>query len=583
MAFTSGFFNSLKGDRKYNAEQVSEIFDGILKDGIIPSQGQLFDVNTANNGMQITVGTGRAWFDHTWSKNDSVMVLTVEVSDITRPRYDTVVLEVNHEDDVRANSIKIIKGVAAVNADKPILLNTERVKQYPLAHILVRAGTEEIRAADIENMVGRSPTVFATGILETVPIDDLWSQWKGEWEDWFANIKLQLSGDIVTNLQYQIDQLQSIVKEISDMIDVQWVTHNDILTSGGTFTNPTDKNLVVSVKCFGGGGGCGGGGGTVYPQGNGYACGGGGGGHMASGTYTLTPRQSVNIVIGTAGSNGSPRTSSTAAGTDGTNGGTTSFGNYLSANGGTAGKGTFGGSGGTGGGGASASVYGGGTWSYHGGSGGDGSYGGGGGGSHVISTYATDGNGKGGDGGIHGGGGGGGGKMYGIAWANASSGGSSIGQGGFGGVGGDGARGSSGTNGINTNSMNLEFKGSGTGGTAGTFTSSNTSGGSGGGGGGGYGGNGGNGGANNSSFGGGGGGGGGYGAKGGNGANGSGGGGGGYGGSGGNGSAQSTSVMNGGYGGGYGSSNYGRGGAYGTAPMVGCIIVAYTTKELVVS
>lgn len=205
MAFTSGFFNSQKGDRRYNAEQMSEIFDGILKDGIIPSQGQLFAVLSANNGMQITVGTGRAWFNHTWSKNDSIMILTVADSDITRSRYDAVVLEVNHAISVRSNSIKLVQGNPDTNPIRPSLVNTDEIKQYPLAYIHVKAGVSEIKAEDIESMIGRFPTVFATGVLESVSIDSLWAQWKGDWETWFSGIKLQLSNDVVTNLQYQIE------------------------------------------------------------------------------------------------------------------------------------------------------------------------------------------------------------------------------------------------------------------------------------------------------------------------------------------------------------------------------------------
>ena len=35
MSLTSGFYNSLDGDRTYNAEQMSELFDGIINDGIL--------------------------------------------------------------------------------------------------------------------------------------------------------------------------------------------------------------------------------------------------------------------------------------------------------------------------------------------------------------------------------------------------------------------------------------------------------------------------------------------------------------------------------------------------------------------
>ena len=41
MAFTYGFFNSLNGDRKYTAEQLSSIFDGLITDGVFDSIGDI--------------------------------------------------------------------------------------------------------------------------------------------------------------------------------------------------------------------------------------------------------------------------------------------------------------------------------------------------------------------------------------------------------------------------------------------------------------------------------------------------------------------------------------------------------------
>ena len=64
MAFTCGFFNSENGDRKYNAEQMSAIFDGIIADGVFTTIGDHMAVS-AGTGMQVLVGTGKAWFDHT--------------------------------------------------------------------------------------------------------------------------------------------------------------------------------------------------------------------------------------------------------------------------------------------------------------------------------------------------------------------------------------------------------------------------------------------------------------------------------------------------------------------------------------
>ena len=39
MALTYGFYNSLNGDRKYNAMDISRLFDGLIKDGVFMSIG----------------------------------------------------------------------------------------------------------------------------------------------------------------------------------------------------------------------------------------------------------------------------------------------------------------------------------------------------------------------------------------------------------------------------------------------------------------------------------------------------------------------------------------------------------------
>ena len=64
MAFSYGFYNSLNGDRKYDSEDISRMFDGILMDGIVGAVGDTFAVN-ASSGTVVTVASGRAWFNHT--------------------------------------------------------------------------------------------------------------------------------------------------------------------------------------------------------------------------------------------------------------------------------------------------------------------------------------------------------------------------------------------------------------------------------------------------------------------------------------------------------------------------------------
>ena len=91
MAVTSGFFNDQGGDRKYTAEQFTSLFDGIINDGVFPSYHDALHV-TAGSGMQVVVGTGRAWFDHTWTENSTALVLEISAASSTQNRIDAVVL-----------------------------------------------------------------------------------------------------------------------------------------------------------------------------------------------------------------------------------------------------------------------------------------------------------------------------------------------------------------------------------------------------------------------------------------------------------------------------------------------------------
>lgn len=205
MAFTCGFFNSENGDRKYNAEQMSAIFDGIIADGVFTTIGDHMAVS-AGTGMQVLVGTGKAWFDHTWNVNDAAYPLTIAASDVTLSRIDAIVLETNHSDSVRLNKLRVVQGTVASSPAKPTLTNSEKVHQHPLAWVTVAPGVTQIAASAIENAVGTSACPFVTGIIATTAIDDLFNQWNGEFDEWFDNLKAQLSDNVVANLQKQIDE-----------------------------------------------------------------------------------------------------------------------------------------------------------------------------------------------------------------------------------------------------------------------------------------------------------------------------------------------------------------------------------------
>lgn len=225
MAVTYGFYNSLNHDRQYDANQISSLFDGIINDGIFFSLGTHMVV-TPGSGMAITVGSGRAWFNHTWTDNDAPIILLVDPASSTPDidRIDAVVLEVNASDDVRANSIKIISGAPGTTPVAPTLTNAGNVHQYPLAYISVPYGLTAITAGEITNMIGvTAGTPYITGPLETLTMDELVAQWESQFNTWFNEMKDQLSTDAAGNLQNEIDALPKVIARQGGS-DTNWNT-----------------------------------------------------------------------------------------------------------------------------------------------------------------------------------------------------------------------------------------------------------------------------------------------------------------------------------------------------------------------
>lgn len=224
MSITCGFFNSLNGDRKYDASQMSSIFDGLIIDGVFASIGTAFAVKAAG-GLTVNVGIGKAWFDHTWTVNDAVLPLTAPEAEVLLDRIDAVVLEVNATESVRENTIKFVKGTPSSAPVNPTLENEGNVHQYPLCYIYRKYGTAVINQADITSMIGTESTPFVTAILQTISLDELLGQWQNEL-DLFTAAQEQEVSDWIANEESGFttwfDQMKADLQSEQAALD-QWV------------------------------------------------------------------------------------------------------------------------------------------------------------------------------------------------------------------------------------------------------------------------------------------------------------------------------------------------------------------------
>ena len=266
MSVSSGFFNSLNGDRKYNAAQMSAIFDGLIIDGVFASIGTAFAVKAAG-GLTVNVGIGKAWFDHTWTVNDSILPMTAPEAEVLLNRIDAVVLEVNGMESVRENTIKFVKGNPSSAPSRPTLTNEGNVHQYPLCYIYRKYGTAVINQADLPPLVGTESTPFVTGILQTISLDELLGKWQDELDrftdarsqevdDWIA----QEESDFTTwfnNMKADLQQEQAVLDQwiASEQADfLAWYNQMKDQLSGdvaGNLQLEIDKEEVKRILLVG--------------------------------------------------------------------------------------------------------------------------------------------------------------------------------------------------------------------------------------------------------------------------------------------------------------------------------------------
>ena len=240
MAWTSGFFNSVNGDRLYNADQMSRIFEGLITDGVYESVANKLAVHP-NSGMTIQIATGRGWFGRHWVNNDSEYKLTVDQSDVILNRYVAVVIKVDDTDAVR-DAVPYLKySDFATTPVKPTMTRTETVKEYCLAYIYIKAGATAITASDIEdtrqdtNLCG-----WVTGLIDQITPDTLYTQFTALFNEWFSGLQDLIDENTETMLVNALPVSVAVTLSSNS-----WTLDGGLYKQSVTVTNMNNTKSVV--------------------------------------------------------------------------------------------------------------------------------------------------------------------------------------------------------------------------------------------------------------------------------------------------------------------------------------------------
>lgn len=214
MALKYGFYDSVDGDRTYSARDFTAIFNNLITDGVLPRTGNRnqFGATPASSGLGVTIDSGWAWFDSTYTFLTAPQTYALDAADAVLYRWDAVVIQTDNEN--RTNEIIVVKGTPATenSAVKPTLT----ANQHPLCYVKVTPGLTSVAQSNIENRVGFSDCPWITGIVGSADLTQVFAQWQYDFDEWFDALQDALSGDVAGNLQRQITANANAISTINN-------------------------------------------------------------------------------------------------------------------------------------------------------------------------------------------------------------------------------------------------------------------------------------------------------------------------------------------------------------------------------
>lgn len=247
------FFNAVLDsegvpDRAFDAGDFSKYFSTLIKNGIFPNPSSNFQIMGDQNNMTVKAEAGLAWVNGHLAYDDSVYILKIDTAESALDRIDRIVLRL----DTLERCIKWVvkKGDFSGNPTPKPLQRDADAYEIAIADVRVNHGATSITQSAITDLrMNTELCGWVTGTVTQIDTTTLFNQleqWKAEyiastnswtstqeqeflnwrnlfegaantWRDgeekkfvdWFNSIKGQLQGDIATNLNNRVNELEN--------------------------------------------------------------------------------------------------------------------------------------------------------------------------------------------------------------------------------------------------------------------------------------------------------------------------------------------------------------------------------------
>lgn len=192
MSVTYGFFDSVTGDRRYTADDISNYFLKLISNGVFATPSNAMQVQ-AGTGMTVNVSAGWGFINCKWINNSTAYPLTLDSSSLSQNRIDRIVLKLDTSIMGRCITIEVKKGENAANPVPPALTRSGDIYELSLAQIYIAAEATAISQADITDERPITELCgFVTGLINQIDTTNLFAQFTAAFETWFDNVKSEL-------------------------------------------------------------------------------------------------------------------------------------------------------------------------------------------------------------------------------------------------------------------------------------------------------------------------------------------------------------------------------------------------------
>lgn len=194
MSERSGFYPSnpeLGIINEYKGYELGKLYKRILNNGVFatPAGTPSTDLHVvASSGLTVVMRKGEGIFLDQWYINDEDIYFTLD-GETTLDRIDLIVIEANKTANVLATKAKVLKGTPSAVPVAPAIVDSETIKQYPIASIRIKAGVTTITQSSITDMRGLAPTLWITSLIKQVDTSVLWNQYNTAFWEWFNGVK----------------------------------------------------------------------------------------------------------------------------------------------------------------------------------------------------------------------------------------------------------------------------------------------------------------------------------------------------------------------------------------------------------